>query len=51
MIGTTAGRRRIPRRISAVTRRTWPLIQTRNFCVVVAAIAFVDVDTAGLDPC
>jgi hypothetical protein len=26
-----AARRRISRRIGAVTRRTWPLIQTRNF--------------------
>jgi hypothetical protein len=35
----------------AVTWRAWPLIQTAELLgVVVAAIAFVDVDAAGLDP-
>ncbi len=28
--GSTAGRRRISRRMALVTRRTWPLIQTLN---------------------
>jgi hypothetical protein len=28
--GSTTARRRISRRIGAVTRRTWPLIQTQN---------------------
>ena len=51
MTGSTAARRFISRRIGRVTRRTWPVIQTRNLCaVVVAAIAFVDMDAAGLDP-
>jgi hypothetical protein len=50
MTGSAAARRRISRRIGAVTRRTWPVIQTRNFCVVVAAIALVDVDAAGRNP-
>jgi hypothetical protein len=30
MTGSTAARRFISRRMAAVVRRTWPLIQTRN---------------------
>jgi hypothetical protein len=32
MTGSTAARRLISRRIEAVTRRTWPEIQTLNLC-------------------
>jgi hypothetical protein len=39
------------RLIDLVTRRTWPLIQTRNFSfVIVAAVALVDMDAASGDP-
>jgi len=49
--GSTAARRFISRRIGRVARRTWPVIHTRNFSVlVVAAVALVDVDATGLDP-
>src|ERR1700682_5709838 len=33
MTGSTAARRFISRRIGRVTRRTWPVIHTRNFSV------------------
>ena len=50
MTGSTAARRFISRRMAAVTRRTWPEIQTRNLSgMIVAAIALVDVDAPGLD--
>jgi hypothetical protein len=44
MVGSIAARRFISRLFAAVVRRTWPKIKTRNRPVVVAAIAFVDVD-------
>src|SRR5215470_6978114 len=49
MTGSTAARRRISRRIGAVTRRTADP-DAELLGVVVATIAFVDVDAAGLDP-
>ena len=49
MTGSTAARRFISRRMEAVTRRTWPEIQTLNRCGwVVAAVPFVDVNAASL---
>src|SRR5438270_14037307 len=50
MTGSTAARHRISRRMGLVTRRTWPLIQTRDFIfVIVAAITLVDMDATGLN--
>jgi hypothetical protein len=50
MTGSTAARPFISQRIAAVTRQTWPEIQTLNLWgVIVAAIALVDIDAPGLD--